>query len=341
MEMDHTQFKLKEKLEFLDILKHALNILYKNTRFIVFSLLTSLPLLCFLPLFEIILQKVLLETLEFLPESSARNYHKSVVYVFPHNSSYLYEPEHHTVDRHFPISLIVHCVLYLVPYHLLELLSVILTVDTTLMIYTEEKRVSLRDIYKSLKKTRVKGPFITSVCVLFFSTCFLIGFAAIVTLFCVLLKWNLDFLKWNRDCDPIWWITSIFQGVGLMASLIKYLDWRACWNMALVISVVEETYGAEALRLSAYYSRGSGQRGIFLSLVFFVWELFFRVSCLLGRCHERQGVCMWSLVSSSLICVGNVIKWVVFVVYFFDCKKRVLEKKIDEEVGGETKFVES
>ncbi|GLU03075.1 hypothetical protein SLE2022_202930 [Rubroshorea leprosula] len=332
--MDHTQIKLKEKLEFLDILKHALNIFYKNTRFIVFSLLTYLPLLCFLPLFEIILQKVLLETLEFLAESSALNYQEPVVNFFSNKIFDLYEPEHHTVDKDFPISLIVHCVLYLVPYHLLELLSVILTVDTTLMIYTEEKRVSLRDIYKSLKKTRVKGPFITSVCVLFFSTCFLVGFAVIVTLFCVMFKWN-------RGWDPIWLITSIFQGVALIASLIKYLDWRACWNMALVISVVEEAYGAEALRLSAYYSRGSNRRGIFLSLVFFVWELFFRVSCLLGRCHERRGVWMWSLVSSSLICVGNVMKWVVFVVYFFDCKKRVLEKKIDEEVGGETKFVES
>ncbi|GLU03074.1 hypothetical protein SLE2022_202920 [Rubroshorea leprosula] len=319
--MNHTQIKLEEELEFLDILKHALNILYKNTSFIVSSLLTSLPLLSFLPLFEIILQKVLLETREFLTESSALNYHYGVVDGFSNNKG-------------FPISLIVRCVLYFVPYHLLELLSIIPIVDTTLMIYTKEKRVSLRDIYKSLKKTRVKGPFITSVCVLFFSTCFLIGFAAIVILFCVLLKWNLYY-------DPIMCITTIFQGVALMASLIKYLDWRSCWNMALVISVVEETYGAEALRLSAYYSRRSSDEGIFLSLVFFVWELVFRVSCLLGRCHERQGVRMWCLVSSSMICVGNVMKWVVFVVYFFDCKRRVLEKKIDEEVGGESKFVES
>ncbi|GLT72554.1 hypothetical protein SLA2020_444780 [Shorea laevis] len=318
--MDHIQIMLEEELEFLDILKHALNILYKNTSFIVFSLLTSLPLLCFLPLFEIIVQKVLLETREFLTESSALNHHYGVVDGFSNN-------------KDFPISLIVHCVLYFVPYHLLELLSIIPIVDTTLMIYTEGKRVSLRDIYKSLKKTWVKGPFITSVCVLFFSTCFLIGFAAIVILFCVLLKWNLD-------NGLIMWITTIFQGVALMASLIKYLDWRACWNMALVISVVEETYGAEALSLSAYYSRRSSDEGIFLSLVFFVWELVFRVSCQLGRCHERQGVWIWSLVSSSMICVGNVMKWVVFLVYFFDCKKRVLEKKIDEEVGEETKFVE-
>lgn len=42
----------------------------------------------------------------------------------------------------------------------------------------------------------------------------------------------------------------------------------------------------------------------------------------------------------GLFGVGNVMKWVVFVVFFVDCKKRIMEKKVDEEIGRENQAVE-
>lgn len=42
----------------------------------------------------------------------------------------------------------------------------------------------------------------------------------------------------------------------------------------------------------------------------------------------------------SLFCLGNALKWWVCVVYFLDCKKRILEKKVDSEVGIQVKAVD-
>ena len=36
----------------------------------------------------------------------------------------------------------------------------------------------------------------------------------------------------------------------------------------------------------------------------------------------------------SLVFLGNVLKWVTFIVYLYDCKKRLLEKKVDVEKGS-------
>lgn len=109
--------------------------------------------------------------------------------------------------------------------------------------------------------------------------------------------------------------------------------------MALVISVLEETYGIEAFELATYFSRGSTRRGLLLMLVFVAWEIVFRLPCLFGRWSERLGAIVFTSVFTGLICVGNLMKWVVCVVYFFDCKKRILEKKVDEEVGSDGKVV--
>ncbi|KAF9621256.1 hypothetical protein IFM89_018341 [Coptis chinensis] len=44
----------------------------------------------------------------------------------------------------------------------------------------------------------------------------------------------------------------------------------------------------------------------------------------------------------GMVCLENVMmKWVVCVVYFYDCKKRVLEKKVDAEDGKQAEPIQS
>lgn len=40
-----------------------------------------------------------------------------------------------------------------------------------------------------------------------------------------------------------------------VAVLFKYLDWSALWNMGMVISVMDEETGNEALEMSSYYAK--------------------------------------------------------------------------------------
>lgn len=215
----------------------------------------------------------------------------------------------------------------------------ILTTDAASMIYTGEngKQVSLKEmVYRSLE-TRVVGPFLASMYVLFFSSCILIGLAAIVINSYILSRWDLIAnLFWSYDYyyygSTRWSFTDvfiyIFHGVAFIALLVKYLEWRAGWNMALVISVIEEEAdGAEALVLSGYYGRGSSRRGFWLMVVVFGWEVVFKLPCLLYGLGFG-----WSLMLNVLLGMGNVMKWVVFVVFSLDCKKRIMEKKVDEEI---------
>lgn len=101
-----------------------------------------------------------------------------------------------------------------------------------------------------------------------------------------------------------------------------------------MMSVLEEKQGVIALGVSAYVSRGCRRRGLFLMLIFFVWRLALRLSCLYVGWSEGGSGIVVTTVQVSLVCFGNVLKWVAFMVYFYDCKKRFLEKKVDVEQGS-------
>ncbi|KAJ7970874.1 Transmembrane protein [Quillaja saponaria] len=87
--------------------------------------------------------------------------------------------------------------------------------------------------------------------------------------------------------------------------------------------------------LAAYLSRGSRQRGLLLMLVFFIWGHSVRLLRLFDGWHKGGsgiGVTSIYILFAWLL---NVTKWVAFVVYYYDCKRRFLEKKIDVEEGKE------
>ena len=94
----------------------------------------------------------------------------------------------------------------------------------------------------------------------------------------------------------------------------------------------------EAFALSAYFSKRIGRRGLLLMLVFLVWGLSLRLPCLYFGCYEGgRGI----VAQICMFCLGNVLKWVVCTVYFCDCKKRILEKKVDEEVGRDIDAIDA
>ncbi|KAA8529554.1 hypothetical protein F0562_033647 [Nyssa sinensis] len=132
-------------------------------------------------------------------------------------------------------------------------------------------------------------------------------------------------------------LLTVLHGAAFVALLIKYLDWSAGWNMGIVISILEEVCGIEALELSGYYSTGSTRRGQLLMLVFFVWGLGLRLPCFYAAMGGRVSGIAVTFVLISLVCLGNVMKWVACMVYFYDCKSRILEKKVDDKFAREAK----
>ncbi|KAJ0037383.1 hypothetical protein Pint_23015 [Pistacia integerrima] len=312
METESKDIQKNQKLEVFGILKEAVTIPCKNINFLVFSIMISFPLFSFLIYYESFLLKTLAQTSDILSTHSYSNYNWPL-------------PDHlitESMNKDIAYKLIQLGLLYLLPLHLLELFTMLLTIDLASKIYSSEERptMTLKEmIDKPIYIAKLGAALITSVYVLILSTCTLLGLIWLVINYYILLR-NLIYNV----------LFAVIYGSAFVALLTKYLEWSAQWIMGIVISILEEIKGVEALALSAYFSRGNEKRGRVLMLVFFVWGVCLRLPCLVFGCYESGNGMVLQNVFYSL---GNLIKWVACMVYFYDCKKRILEKKIDEEVG--------
>ena len=318
---------MKQVQEFLHIVTGALATPYRSINFIISSLVTFLPLFFFLIFYEMIFQRTVLEASELLvlpPGYSERD-------------DYEYDqPGRMTKD--FVLKLLLLGLLYLVPFRFLEFFNMIVTVNLASKLHEGEKPMSLKEVaYEIFHKARPKDPLITYVYVLFLSTCGLLGLMWLV-INCYILSgrfWDDEYLHEKQIFLSGHVLLNVIFGSAFIAVLIKYLDWCVVWNTSIVYSILEESYGTEALMTSFYLSRGSKQSGRLLMLAFFIWGVGLRLTCLYTGCSERvSGITIQVL----LLCIGNVLKWVVCTVYFHNCKKRTLEK-IDEQVGLDDKNV--
>ncbi|CAN6676099.1 unnamed protein product [Malus baccata var. baccata] len=74
------------------------------------------------------------------------------------------------------------------------------------------------------------------------------------------------------------------------------------------------------------------RQGLIISFVFFVFGLALRVSCwFFTCCGRRNGV----VAHAGVFCIVNVMTWVVFVVYFNNCKRQSLGRKGCDEAFGD------
>lgn len=302
--MESKHIKLNQEMGVLDIFKTTLLISSKNINFIIITFITSIPLFCFSLYHEFSLQKQLLETFKILKGSKGGFLFD--VFGYP-KKDYLHE-------------LTQMVFLYLVPFRLLQLSTVLLIVDFASKMYKEDKPMGLKDMVQKplINMKRLRSTLIPFVYVTSLSTCTLLGLSWLVRVF------SMDYNIYSV------FPATVFGGA-FVELLIIYSALSAVWNTSIVVSVLEGVYGTQALALSSYYSRGKDRCGIILMLVFFVWEIGLRFPCLYIGCYEGgYGI----IAQVSLFCLGNALKWVVCVVYFHSCKKRTLEKKVDLEVGS-------
>ncbi|XP_054824540.1 uncharacterized protein LOC129322309 [Prosopis cineraria] len=318
MESESKQVMQKQKVEVFDILKETVRMFLKNHNFIMFTILTSLPLFCLTFYFETSLQETLAETSEILngPPAYLRYYHQysstdSIIGRF---------------SKNYVLKLVQLGLIYLVPLHLLDLCSAIVTIDLASMLRSGEKKMTLKDMFqKSFDMSNLRGTFVTSIFVQFLTNCHLLGLLYIVINYFVVLRYF-----------RFYGLFAVVCSLGFAKLLRKYLEWSAMWNMSIVISILEGMHGIDALVLSGYFNRGCQRRGLFLMLPFFAWGHLLRIPCLHIGCYKSgNGI----IVQAGLFCVVNLLKWVACMIYFYDCKERNLKKVVDEELGKDIAVV--
>ncbi|XVE83935.1 hypothetical protein DITRI_Ditri16bG0128800 [Diplodiscus trichospermus] len=302
---------MKERLGFFEIIKESLKIAFMNPSFIFFTFLTSLPLFCFLVLYEIILQHILIETGKILQQTSDL----SPFSVF--GGDYLRLMD---IEKLFEVvspKVLLLGFLYLGIIYFLDLFNTIATVDVASIIYAGEKSISLKDMFfRPVKETRLKGPLITSICSQSLALLISLGLLSFATYIFITSE---DFFF------------MLLFVVLFIALLGKYVEWSAVWNMGIVISVLEEKQGDLALLASSYLTRCNRACGFFLMLGFFAWRFALRFSFLYEGWNNGGSSLVVTAVHISLVCISNVLKWVSILVYFYDCKKQRAYEHTDVE----------
>lgn len=96
-----------------------------------------------------------------------------------------------------------------------------------------------------------------------------------------------------------------------------------------MVSVLDEVRGTDALIVSFDFYKGNRRIGRDLMLVFLVWGFALRIP----RLFFDDGV-VGLIGRTSLLWLGNWLKWVVLVVYYYYCKSKLPSMRVDEEVGG-------
>ncbi|CAN0924454.1 hypothetical protein LINGRAHAP2_LOCUS34199 [Linum grandiflorum] len=171
-------------------------------------------------------------------------------------------------------------------------------------------------------KVGLIGPYITSVCNLGLVLLVMAGLAS--------LGVQMFGLPFNG------WVSKVLFGSIFVALLAKYVGWRAIWNVGLVVSILEGKHGYIGIGVAGYISRGCRKRGFLLMLVFLVWRVVLKVGfwyywfCLESYSSGYK-VVLSVVGEGGLAWFGEVMNWVVCTVYYYDCRRRFLDKKVDLE----------
>ncbi|GMN41643.1 hypothetical protein TIFTF001_010864 [Ficus carica] len=326
-----------KKLKGVDIIKEALKIFSENINFTIFTSLISLPLFCFALYYESFLQNFLQQTSDFFRSKENDDGFSSYNHYYYFNSNWFLPLDIvRKLNQDLFHDLAQLGFLYLVPLHLLELVTVFLTVDLASKIYREDMSLTFKDMFGiKIGRERLRGILVTYGYVVFLSTCTLLGFIWLLITYSDILR----YFSAESDLYIFPSISSmaldacshLVYGANLLLLIGIYLVWSAIWNLGLVISVLKAgTYGAKAIGSSAYLSLRNARNGVILMLVFSIWGVGLRIPCLVFACYKSWG---WMVARTSLFCLGNALKWVSFVVYFEDCVWRIFGKKVDVVEG--------
>ncbi|KAK4775092.1 hypothetical protein SAY86_010027 [Trapa natans] len=344
--MDNQTILKKDKLGLPGILRQSLSIAGKNPKLLLFSLLTSFPLFLSLLIFEFLFHETLLNSVDTLLSDDAPHatYCNGNICSFTISSySRWNQPFSSTrvIAEHYHRFVLLGLV-YLMLVHTLDLLNTILILCHSSALYAGDTLQSVKAFFlRPIKDFSFKGPLITSLYALGLSTLVTVGLISLGSHVWMYGPWpgfpffmGYDFYSFRRWDEFIAaFVLMLLFGGAFLALLIKYIEWSSVWKVGIVISVLEEKHGHIAIGVAAYISRECRRRGFLLMLPFFLWRLGLRFICLYLTWANNWGRSV--MIAQVLgVCLSNLLMWVVLLVYHCDCKRRLLEKKMDVEGGG-------
>ncbi|KAK7395684.1 hypothetical protein VNO78_16249 [Psophocarpus tetragonolobus] len=306
--MENKQRILKEKLKFLGIVKEAVKITCKNPYFIIFTCLTSLPLLFSLFMYESLFIQTLTEAAKVLHEEEAKSYKNCL---FCSSSKALRVLDHliDQVSHNFLLLILSHLGII----HLCDFFNTVAAVNSASVIHAGEKTLNLKEMFiEHVMDSRLKGPLITSIYTLLLTSILSVGLLSLLIYTFVM----------TASSFPLLVIVFLVMFVGLLR---QYLEWGAVWELGTVVSILEEKEGDVALVIAAYLSRGNRGIGILLMICCVLWRLGLRILCLFVAMDGGVSKMLIIVIQVCLVGLANIIKWVSFVVYYVDCKKLILE----------------
>lgn len=203
-------------------------------------------------------------------------------------------------------------------------LTAVSTLCSASKIYTTTgKSTRLQDLLQNFMKTKWNAPLITFLYMSLLSSI------------------SLDAVTYWGGSSPL--VSSnnmslqFIHGAVYFLVLCKWLEYSALWSTAVVISVLEEKRGFEAFSCAAKLIKGRRMVGFVLMLGYAVWRLSLGLPTFFEKWSFHRGV-VYAVLNSSFLCVGQIMNWVVFVVYYHDCQDRHGEK-IAMEDGGRYELI--
>ncbi|KAL9240936.1 hypothetical protein vseg_015101 [Gypsophila vaccaria] len=299
------------------VLQSALKNITSDTKCMFLMILGTFPLLAFMVIYECNVQNLVDVVSELVVQPSQTYYYDVDL------DKFIFHDENDRSRRG------VRSILQLVPFYmiftpLVELLSITMITKLAAKTYAGETEMTVCDVF--CQKNRLKGTLVTSLLAQLLSTSNIVGLFWTLANYYVLTSSGFYYDTYlPRDM----YMNSLlvgFHAVFFLAFLYKFLDWSAIWNMAIVVSVLEDEFGFEALEVSGYCRKHGKQTGFQLMCVFFVYSVVIRLPLLFG------GVIV-TVIVVVLFCLGNLVKWVALVLYYYKCKSLIFVKKVDEEVG--------
>ena len=291
-------------LSTIGILKSAIEIPLKSPTFLIFTILASLPLI-----FATLLQKLPLFHLNIdsLFFDNTPNYGS-----FPNNYNLVH-------DTTLVLDLVTTSLKVLL-FDSLNFLIAIATVHSTSKIYTDHHRdhgtksMSLRDLLKSFICTelRSKVALLNGI-----STFLFIRLLSSTTLDMATYWFGYGPLVHSRTMA-----LHVVHGITVAMVMTMWSAYNAMWDVGFIFTILEEKRAFEEFSESSNLLRGNWMRGTMLMVLDHAWSIFLGFPILFPSWDFRKGFAYEEVVHVVLVCFGRVMKWVVCMIYYYDCKNR-------------------
>ncbi|XP_023521726.1 uncharacterized protein LOC111785557 [Cucurbita pepo subsp. pepo] len=321
--MENHQILAKSKLGFSASFREAFKILFNHPNFISLVLISSFPLFASLLAHHILLHPTFIQLLKLLSEENPSDPSPRYIIRCRLDGSTACISQRSSDDNNFKATLshkfLISTLISSALIFFLDLLSTISTVSISAAIYGGNSQMGFKQMLVEVRKrvaVRLRGSLATSLYALILASLTLLGLIALSTNMFLMPK------------------SSFIFGTIFVFLLTKFIEWSAIWNMGIVISILDKNHGYIAIGVAAYLSRGRRKLGLSLMLVFFALKVALGLPCLYALWNQGSCGALGNVVSVSFKCVGDILMWIVLMVYFYDCKRQFLEKKIDLENNG-------